>query len=400
MIVPKVEHDQAAESERIASYGEPQLQLLFAVTLMAVLGVASIGPALPLLRRELGVPVERIGLIITLFTVPGVVLTPLLGMIADRIGRKRVLVPSLVLFGLAGGACALATTFQALLTLRLLQGIGATALGALNVTLIGDLFRGRQRTAAMGYNASVLSIGTATYPLIGGALAVLGWNWPFALPILALPVAVLVALRLTEPAVERTEGLGLYLGGVWREVRRPQVLVLFAASCGIFVLLYGAYVTFLPLFMADRFGSSPLAIGAVMTSASIVTAVTSSQLGRLSGRIAERVLVRIGFVAFAAGLGLIPVAPAPLALVVQAALLGFAFATTIPVVMTLLAGLAPDDRRAAFMSLNGTVLRLGQTIGPVAMTAMFAAGGFGAVYGSGAVIALGLAALMTVATRS
>jgi MFS family permease len=137
-----------------------------------------------------------------------------------------------------------------------------------------------------------------------------------------------------------------------------------------------------------------------MTSASIVTAVTSSQLGRLSGRIAERVLVRIGFVAFAAGLGLIPVAPAPLALVVQAALLGFAFATTIPVVMTLLAGLAPDDRRAAFMSLNGTVLRLGQTIGPVAMTAMFAAGGFGAVYGSGAVIALGLAALMTVATRS
>lgn len=398
--MPEVEHDQTAGSERIASYGEPQLQLLFAVTLMVVLGVASIGPALPLLRRELGVPVARIGLVITLFTVPGVVLTPLMGMIADRIGRKRVLVPSLVLFGLAGGACALATTFQALLTLRLLQGIGATALGALNVTLIGDLFRGRQRTAAMGYNASVLSIGTATYPLIGGLLAVLGWNWPFALPILALPVAVLVALRLTEPKVERTEDLGVYLGGVWREVRRPQVLVLFAASCGIFVLLYGAYVTFLPLFMADRFGSSPLAIGAVMTSASIVTAVTSSQLGTLSGRIPERVLVRVGFVAFAAGLGLVPFAPVPLALLAPAGLLGFAFATTIPVVMTLLAGLAPDDRRAAFMSLNGTVLRLGQTLGPVVMTAVFAAGGFSAVYGAGALIAVGLAALMTLTTRS
>ncbi len=380
--------------ERIASYGDPQLRILFAVTLMAVLGVASIGPALPLLRDELGVPVERIGLVVTLFTLPGVVLTPLLGMVADRVGRKRVLVPSLVLFGLAGGSCALASSFEPLLWLRLLQGVGAAALGALNVTLIGDLFRGRQRTAAMGYNASVLSVGTASYPLIGGGLAVLGWSWPFALPILAVPVAVLVGLRLAEPEVERTPGLGDYLGGVWREIRRPAVLALFAASCGIFILLYGAYVTFLPLYMAERFGSSPLVIGAVMTSVSVVTAVSSSQLGRLSGRVREAWLIRFGFVAFAAGLGLVPLMPAPVTLVVPAALLGFAFATTIPVVMTLLSELAPDDRRGAFMSMNGTVLRLGQTLGPVAMTAVFTAGGYPAVYLSGAVLAIVLAAVM------
>lgn len=385
--------ERAEPTGRRASYFDPQLQVLFAVTLMAVLGVASIGPALPLLRHELGVPVERIGLVVTLFTLPGVVLTPLLGIVADRIGRKRVLAPSLVLFGLAGGACALAPSFEWLAGLRLLQGVGAAALGALNVTLIGDLFRGRERTTAMGYNSSVLSVGTATYPLIGGALALAGWRMPFALPLLAVVVAGLVAVRLREPAVDRSAGLGEYLGDVWREVRRFRVLALFAASCGIFVLLYGAYVTFLPLYMADRFSSSPVAIGAVMTSVSVVTGLTSSQLGRLSGLIPEARLLVAGFVSFAAGLALIPLMPAPWLLVAPAVLIGFAFATTIPVVMTLLAGPAPDDRRAAFMSLNGTVLRLGQTVGPLVMTGVFTLGGFPAVYAAGSGFAVVLAGL-------
>jgi ACDE family multidrug resistance protein len=381
------------EHERIASYRDPELRVLFAVTLMAVLGVASIGPALPRLRAELGVPIERIGLVVTMFTLPGVILTPLLGIAADRMGRKRVLLPSLVLFGIAGTACSLAQNLVPLLGLRLLQGVGAAALASINLTLIGDLFQGRQRTTAMGYNASVLSIGTATYPLLGGGLAMIGWHWPFALPVMALPVAVLVATRLHEPPVVRAQGLGTYLSGVWRETRRPRVLVLYASSCGIFILLYGAYITFLPLFMADSFGSSPLAIGAVMTSLSVVNGIVSSQLGRLSARIPERTLLQIGFLAFALGLAVIPLAPVAAALAVPAVLLGFAFATTIPVVMSLLAALAPDEQRAAFMSLNGTVLRLGQTLGPLIMTAVYAAGGFGAVYAAGAMLAVALAAL-------
>jgi MFS family permease len=391
---------EIVERERIASYRDPQLRILFAVTLMAVLGVASIGPALPRLRDELGVPVERVGLVVTLFTLPGVFLTPLLGIAADRLGRKRVLLPSLVLFGIAGTACSLANSFTPLLVLRLLQGVGAAALASINLTLIGDLFQGRQRTAAMGYNASVLSVGTATYPLVGGGLAMIAWHWPFALPILALPVAALVATRLDEPPVARAQDLSAYLGGVWREIRRPAVLALYASSCGIFILLYGAYITFLPLFMADSFGSTPLIIGVIMTLQSAVNAVTSSQLGRLSARIREPRLLQIGFFTLAVGLAVIPFAPVPAALAVPAVLLGLSLATTIPVVMSLLSALAPDDQRAAFMSLNGTVLRLGQTLGPLIMTGIYAAGGFRAVYVAGAAFALALAALTAAVLRS
>jgi len=310
-----------------------------------------------------------------------------------------VLLPSLLLFGLAGGGCALVSSLIPLLGLRLLQGIGAAALGVLNATLVGDLFEGRQRTTAMGLNASVLSVGTATYPLVGGSLAMIGWRWPFALPLLALPVAVLVARRLREPAVAPPPRLNVYLAGVWREARQAQVLALFAASCGIFVLLYGPYVTFLPLFMDDRFGSAPVVIGLVMTSISVVNAITASQLGRITARIPERTIVRLGFISFALGLLIIPFVPATPALLLPAVLIGFAFGTTIPVVLSLVAGLAPDDRRAAFMALNWTVLRFGQTLGPLVASAVYAAAGFRAVYLVGAVLALALAGLMTLTVR-
>ena len=88
-----------------------------------------------------------------------------------------------------------------------------------------------------------------------------------------------------------------------------------------------------------------------------------------------------------------------LALAVPAVLLGFAFATTIPVVQVMLAGVAPDDRRGAVMSLNGTVLRLGQTLGPPVMALVHRLAGIDAVFYAGAVFALALAAMMWFAVR-
>ncbi len=111
---------------------------------------------------------------ITVFTLLGILLTPVAGVLAGRYGRRMVLVKSLFLFGIDGVACALATGFGLLLVLRTLQGVGAAALGAINVTMIGDLYSGQRRTEALGYNSSVLSVGTASYPAIGGALALLG----------------------------------------------------------------------------------------------------------------------------------------------------------------------------------------------------------------------------------
>ena len=119
-------------------YRDLNLQIVFGITLMAVLGVSSISPAFPTIEKEFRVPAQDIGLLITIFTVPGVLLTPVLGVLGDRVGRRKVLVPSLMLFGVAGAACSLVRDFNSLLVLRFFQGVGAASLGSLNVTIIGE----------------------------------------------------------------------------------------------------------------------------------------------------------------------------------------------------------------------------------------------------------------------
>ncbi|MFC2059063.1 MFS transporter, partial [Chloroflexota bacterium] len=135
-------------------YRDRNLQVVFGVTLMAVLGVSSITPAFPKIMRELDITGGQVGLLITFFTLPGVFLAPFLGVLADRFGRKRILVPSLFLFAIAGTACAFARDFNVLLVLRVFQGIGGAALGSLNTTIIGDLYSREQRPHAMGVNAT------------------------------------------------------------------------------------------------------------------------------------------------------------------------------------------------------------------------------------------------------
>jgi MFS family permease len=70
--------------------------------------------------------------------------------LADRVGRKKIFVPSLVLFGIAGTDCAFARDFNLLLWFLFLQGIGAASLHSLTIALISDLYSGTRRTTAIG----------------------------------------------------------------------------------------------------------------------------------------------------------------------------------------------------------------------------------------------------------
>ncbi len=346
-------------------YKDHNLHVLFGVTLMAVLGVSSITPALPRIRDEFGVTSGQVGLLITFFTMPGVVLTPVLGVLADRHGRKKILTPALILFGVAGTLCAFARSFELLLALRLLQGMGAAALGTLNVTVIGDIYSGRERSAALGYNSSVLSVGTASYPAIGGALATLGWFYPFALAALAIPIGLVVLFSLRNPEPRNEQRLKDYFGDVLSRLRDREVLGLLATSLLTFIILFGPQIYFLPILMDERFGAPSYVIGAVLSGASLTTALFSSQVGALTGRFSERRLLEAAFVLYAAALVGVAFAPSLYLLLVPAVLFGVAQGINLPNVFSLLNSHAPSENRGAFMATNGMVLRAGQTIGPL-----------------------------------
>lgn len=371
-------------------YLHRNLQFVFGVTLMAILGVSSIIPALPDIMQGLHMTPATIGTVIAAFTLPGVLFSPLVGILADRMGRKKILVPALFLFGIAGFCCFFARDVRTLLALRFVQGMGAAPLGVLYGTMIGDLYSGRNRSTAMGYNASVLSLGTALFPAIGGVLAMLGWNWPFVLPLLAIPLGLAIMSRMNNPEPRSTAGLGEYMRDTMQQLRSRRALVLFATTFLTFVILYGPIVTYLPILLNQRFQSTPATIGSVFLAASLATALASFRLGRLSERFGNRALLATGALFYGLCMVGVPNTPGFWMTILPVTCFGIAQGLNIPTVMTMLTTLAPMEQRGAFMAANGMILRLSQTTAPMVMGGVYAWLGMNAVYMSGLLCAVGI----------
>jgi MFS family permease len=343
---------------------------------MGVMGVSLLSPTLPAVQQALGITDTQTSLLLTAFSVPGIVLAPLIGILADRYGRRAVLVPCLLGYGLAGGSVVLVRNFDLILALRVVQGSAASGLVTLAVTLIGDTFAGRQRNQLMGINGAAISVGTASYPLIGGALAELTWTAPFVLYLLGVPVGLLALRALPAGGTdEATRGLG-YFRGVVRAVPTRRALVVYGTYVAVFVVLYGAVLTALPLLLARDFGLTAFGNGLVLTALSAMTAVVSAGNGRLSTRFSNERLVGFGFLAYGVGLLGIWLAGSPVETGVAILLFGTGMGLTLPSLDTATSSLTGQAYRGGVTSLRTTAIRLGQTIGPPLFTTVAVVTGY------------------------
>ncbi len=361
-------------------YLERNLMIVFSVTITAMMGVGSVTPAFPIIMHAFHISTQEVGLLITIFTLPGVLFAPVVGMVADRYGRKRVLVPSLLLFAFAGCSCAFAPSFHVLLILRFVQGVGGAALTALNNTLIGDLYSGRTRAEAIGYNASVQNMATLNNPLLGGAVALLGWRYPFFLPLLAVPVASFVAFGLKYPEPRGTQSFRDYLAGAIKSIVNRKMLTLCSANLVGVIVNFGALMVYLVILMKLRFGANSFTIGLIIASASFVSMLMATQTLRLTRLMTYRQMIVIGTLLAAVGMATNSLMPALWLLLVPAFVRGIAQGILNPSLYTMVLENAPADNRAAVMAFNGMLSRGGQALGPLVFGLVYALGDMNSVF--------------------
>ena len=367
---------------------EKNMIIIFGVTLIAVMGIASITPAFPGIIKYFGISTQQVGWLIAAFTLPGIFLTPVSGILADRFGRKVVLIPALFVFGISGFLCSFMRDFHSLLALLFIEGIGAAGLSSINITLIGDLYTGEKRTTLMGYNASILSIGTAAYPALGGFIAAFGWQYIFYLPLLALPLGIYVIFGLNNPEPKDHQVIGEYFRRIWKNINQRNVWGLFLVNMLVFVLLYGSYLTYFPILLSERLQASSVHIGLMMSIMSLITAGTSSQLGRINRRFQPKTILLFGASFYFLSMLSLLISQSWIQVVVSVVVFGLGHGLLVPSIQNLLVGFASIKERAAFMSVNSMVLRIGQTIGPLLIGVFYAVGSLQASFIAGAVVAM------------
>lgn len=357
------------------------LYVILASSFVGVIGIPLISPTLPAIRNVFGVSDVQVGLMITVYTLPIIVLAPVVGALADRWGRKPILVTALVCYGVFGSAIAFTPVYTLVLVLRFLQGAAASGLITLSLILVGDHFDGPRRNAAMGLNSAIISIGASTSPFVGGMLAEIQWNAPFVVYSLAILIAVYAYSTLTP--VETTAGdmSVTYFRDTVRVLSTPTALTLYLTVFGMFVLLFGAVYTLFPLMLDSVYGLDTGTIGLILTASPAVSALVASSNGVLARYFSTNQLV-VGGIGLAAvamlGVGVAhhPYVLAALIIVVFGAAKGVGQ----PAFDTAISTVTPPEFRGSAMSIRTSVKNVGGSVGPVAFTSMAAVYAYGTLF--------------------
>lgn len=365
---------------------EAGLQVVVAATAMAVSGVYVMSPILSSLTGPFGVTDARIGAIITAYTAPSVVLVPAMGLLADRFGRKRLLVGGLLLFGAGGAAVALTTDFAVVLALRGVQGVGFAAINPLGVTVIGDYFQGRREATAQGLRVAGIQTAALVTPPLAGVLVLGAWQYPFLLYGLAVPVAVWAWVTLPDAGpTARGTGVAAYVRELGSLLRQPTLGAIQLSFVVRFSLSVG-YYAYISVLLTRTLGASALETGLVIAGIGVLALGASTQVGRLVATRDPILVLLAGLVSMGTGLAVMGLAPSPLSVGLGGVLLGVGIGASGPVQKSLVTQLAPPTLRAGAVSSALLFQSIGQAAGPLLLGLLVAVADVAAAF-----VAFGLA---------
>lgn len=369
------------------------LAVLTAAAFWIFAQIFMIAPILPRLAEVFDTTPGLIGLAVPAFLVPYGVMTLVWGPLSDRVGRRPVILGSLLAFTALTAATALADTTGGFIGIRLATALGASGVVPIALALIGDLYPYQRRGQALGWlfggMAGGIAVGAA-----GGALGepLLGWDGLFltaalgGLMLLAAALAVLPATARPD-TVPPWRAVAAGYRALLRTTRgqRTYTYVLINA-----VLQSGVY-TWLGVYLAQRFELGPLGIGLALLGYGIPGFLLGPVIGRIADRHGRARLIPAG-VAVGAVCAVALAAPLPLAAVQVAIItLSLGYDMTQPP----LGGIVTDlpGNRGQAMGLNVFTLFTGLGLGALLFQALLAAGfpvAF-SVFGLGALLAAGLA---------
>ncbi|EJL22092.1 MFS transporter [Brevibacillus sp. BC25] len=349
-------------------------------------------PILPAMQKEFQTSATMINWTVSIFTVMLAIMQIIYGPFIDRFGRKRVMIPALILFTIASIGCYLVDSIYGLLFFRALQGAGFAAIPIVAATIIGDIFTGIQRASAMGTYQMLLALSPALGPLLGGWIGGIGGHSAVFL-FLAICAVFLVginAILLPETKKAQATSSGGFTLGSFRNILLHPVgasVILIGFSQ---MYAYYCFLLFLPVQLTNHYAVSVEIIGLVFLLVSVVFIISSKLSAVLQNRWGARktLLVTTGSNALAMFLFMTAADVSFLLLVVTSTL----FALTLGVGMpahTILLSEVFEAERATSIGVYNFIRYTGMAAGPILGAMLLEWGGVWLEFGmAGILIAL------------
>jgi MFS family permease len=356
----------------------PRFFVMCGFTFTVFLSALQLIPTMPFRILALGGSKFAAGLFLGFLTYASALSAPLTGALADRVGRRPMLIVcSLVLVGFSA-AYALTASYRLPLALALLHGCFWSGLLSASAAYITDVIPPTRRAEGIGFWGLATIMALAVAPGIGFWLFERGWIWVCAATAALNLVMAAIAWSLRE--VHTREDREAATGASLIEWRVTAVsFTLFLYSFG-----YGAVMSFAALY-ADANGVAPKSI--FFTTLAIVILATRPFSGRLGDRLGHRKVLLPCLVLIAAGLGLLALRATRGWLVFSAVVFGVGFGSAYPVYAAyVMSHVQPSRRGAAFGGILAA-FDTGIGTGSIATGWMIQRFGFSPAYGLAACLA-------------
>ncbi|WP_243836757.1 MFS transporter [Paenarthrobacter nitroguajacolicus] len=263
--------------------GKTHAALLVAGSCLPVLGAVLLAPVLPTLNQVFADTAGVAILVPLVLTVPALfvaLFSPLAGYVADRVGRKQLLIVAMLAYALFGTAPLWLDSLGAIALSRVGVGIAEAAIMTCCTTLITDYYAGQQRNKYLGLQTMVSALAATAFFALGGILGSISWRTPFWLYAVSAVLVVPMIFKPWEPAKSQAHGGSTAKQPVpWRQIGAPAAVTLFGG------IVFYALIVHLPYVITGLGVTDTGLIGGAAAVASLATA---------AGAISFRYLAKLG----------------------------------------------------------------------------------------------------------
>ena len=358
-----------------------------------LVGFGIVLPILPLYAEDFGASPTDIGLLVACYSVMQLVFSPLLGRLSDRVGRKPVILISLVGTAVGSLVLGLAGSLWVLFLGRIIDGASGASISVAQAS-VTDVAPPDQRARLLGLLSAAFGVGFVAGPALGGLASLGGPEVPFILAAVIAGINALVALRrlpetkpptVAEAAASTDEQLPPVR--TWSPLLVRLVVANFVAMVG-----FTAFEATFALLAEHRFDLGTAAVGGVFAAIGVViVGVQGGLIHPVVAALGDDRALQAGLALNAVGLVLVALAESWLLLVPALLVLTVGQGLASPTLSSIVAGHAPTERRGAVLGVTQAAGSLARVVGPSLGGVLFQHVGIPAPYLLGAgFVALGL----------
>ena len=365
------------------------LVTLYIVGFISYASFTSLIPSMPFYAREIGASVSQVGLVLAIYSYVTAALLIPFGLLADKTGRRNLLVAALVVFTVAPLLYPLTTSPLQLIVVRAIHGMASAASPSAAFALVVDLAPAERRGESLGWYMASTHLGMMAGPIIGGFLfKYFSFEGAFygcsAFSALGLIFILFRFNAIPQKSVVESAG-----DNSWSWLKKSLVIAGFVTPLFIYFST-GVIATYIPLYVKG-FGIDEVGAGFIATALFASSALLRAPAGRLSDKVGRKPVIISGFVMSAVAVALISQFHGLPQLIPTALLFGIGMGIAAPAGMALVADLASAGRRGLAMSMALCSLHGGIAIGPSVMGVVAESGGYELMFlASAAITAFGL----------